>query len=230
MARVLIEGDGDFSRARSKFKQSDAKKSAKGRRRGPLPPLVRLAKRVTVDASTSCHICSGDNSKNGYASIRVRREDGSYVNKRACRLVLEEKLGRELRADEVVRHGASCPRSCINPAHLAAGSHRDNMNDATAVGTLRGRKLNATIAKAIADVLLATVERGSTLVHVVDELARFYKVKQHAIYCIWRGRSYDKATNITARREKIGKNRGVRGRPTTNTRQVAPPTSAALQI
>ena len=60
------------------------------------------------------------------------------------RLVLEDKLGRPLSADEQTRH--TCDnRRCINPDHLLPGSRSDNMQDMISRGRQRSgtRRLTA---------------------------------------------------------------------------------------
>lgn len=64
----------------------------------------------------------------GYGYITVGRK--VY---RLNRLVLESRLGRSLAADEQANHTCHRP-ACINPDHLYAGTHADNMRDRAYAG------------------------------------------------------------------------------------------------
>lgn len=56
---------------------------------------------------------------------------------RVSRVVLSEKLGRELKPGECALHRCDNPR-CCNPSHLFVGSHKDNMVDKCQKGRWRG--------------------------------------------------------------------------------------------
>jgi hypothetical protein len=84
---------------------------------------ARLAGRITVDPKTNCWVCSGWNTGNGYAKLRVNGR---------CRVahkaLYEEMVGAvpaKLLLDHRCRHS-----SCVNPAHLEPVTPREN--------TLRG--------------------------------------------------------------------------------------------
>lgn len=75
-------------------------------------------------------ITSHSTDKNGYAY--VRREIRGVIVKKAHRASYMYYNG-DLNADELVRHLCNNP-SCVNPNHLAKGSHQDNMNDRKEAG------------------------------------------------------------------------------------------------
>lgn len=96
-------------------------------------PLHRYVARELADTTREgdCLISNRPHSAEGYVKVRYAGEA-----KRLHRLVLEDKLGRSLTADECARHSCHNP-PCINPDHLHAGTHADNMADMVAAG--RGR-------------------------------------------------------------------------------------------
>lgn len=104
----------------------------------------------------ACWPWTGKLVSSGYG--RINWGDGSIA---PHRLALELKLGRQLAAGEVTRHGAECRgnRACCNPAHLEPGSAQDNADDMVRDGTrLRGESAPAaklTKAQALEIIRLA---------------------------------------------------------------------------
>lgn len=79
---------------------------------------------VRRDHDTGCLIWVGSLTQSGYATARSGRD---HV---AIHRLIFEITHRRLRAGELVRHIIECPnRNCIEPKHLMAGSHADNMAD-----------------------------------------------------------------------------------------------------
>lgn len=90
------------------------------RARVPHPIAELLWPRIDVREPDECWLWTGHRGHYGYG--RIHR--GSVP-----RFILEEKLGRDLLAGEVVRHTCDNP-PCCNPAHLIPGTQADNSRDA----------------------------------------------------------------------------------------------------
>lgn len=96
------------------------------------PPNTReamLARAYGLPANEhGCRIWDGSTGRGGYPIVRINRKDI-----RVTRLVLGEKLGRELAADEFACHTCDTP-SCVEASHLWAGTVLDNNRDSVAKG------------------------------------------------------------------------------------------------
>lgn len=92
---------------------------------------VPLFDHVDVRGPDECWPWTGLFDSHGYGKVRRGR---------APRLILAEKIGRDLLPGEVARH--TCDnRPCCNPAHLTPGSHADNSRDAIERGRqVRGER------------------------------------------------------------------------------------------
>ena len=137
--------------------------------------------RVDVSGgNAACWLWTGPVDRYGY---------GVYSRKgRAHRLAWEHHNGRELSAEEVVRHSCDNPR-CCNPAHLFAGTQIENIDDRvqkgrSAQGQKNGRaKLTATEARAI-------YKSGVS----VSEMARRYGIDESTVRGIRTGKTWAWAT------------------------------------
>jgi hypothetical protein len=78
----------------------------------------------------SCISFTGSISDIGYGLVSV---DGRTTP--AHRLALELKLGRKLMPGMETLHSCNV-RNCINPAHLREGTHKENMEQASAEGRM----------------------------------------------------------------------------------------------
>lgn len=85
---------------------------------------------------TPCVIWQGSVDRDGYGRMK-RARDGERITVSVHRWVMEEVLGRRLRADEVVLHACDNP-PCFRVDHLSVGSIQDNNADMRAKG--RGTK------------------------------------------------------------------------------------------
>lgn len=82
----------------------------------------------------NCWLWTGDKDQHGYG--RISRGDGKKM--KAHRLSWE--IDRGIKAGKMfIRHTCDNP-SCVNPAHLLRGNHKDNMNDMKK----RGRSMTGT--------------------------------------------------------------------------------------
>lgn len=108
------------------------------RKRQSLPPpvyLQRLLALADVRGPDECWVWQGSLNKDGYGNFRYHGKTD-----KAHRASFIEH-GGVLLPGQSVRH--TCDnRPCINPAHLEAGSHQDNMLDRSLRGrSSGGRKL-----------------------------------------------------------------------------------------
>ena len=91
--------------------------------------VARELRRSVADGT--CMISVASRASHGYPHIGF---EGKTVS--VHRMVLEDKLGRRLLADEVARHLCHRP-DCINPDHLDVGSYQDNTDDMLRAGRQR---------------------------------------------------------------------------------------------
>ncbi len=143
--------------------------------------LGRFWSRVQRGDPAECWLWQGYCNPAGYGQIKIdRRMKGAH------RLAYWLSGQGELPPGAVVRHLCNCPQ-CVNPAHLAVGSHQDNVRDRvlagrSATGERNGRsKLTAEAARSI------RAAQGSAS---ASELAARYGVHSRAIYLIWEGRNW----------------------------------------
>lgn len=98
-----------------------------------VPPFKRLLSGYEVDSATGCWLWNGSKYKNGYGWLKVF---GAVVS--AHRYSYELHNGPIPNGLEILH---SCDvKECINPSHLIAGTHSQNMKDASARGLIRKGK------------------------------------------------------------------------------------------
>ncbi len=125
-----------------------------------------------------CMKCTSHARRQGYT---VFQRDHKLVS------IARAIILRRLRVDKSELHARhSCDnRWCINPAHITAGTHQDNMDDMTT----RGRSRKATGEKNSNAKLTEDQARAilwsKGLISAVD-LAQMYGIKPNTVSRIWR--------------------------------------------
>jgi len=108
----------------------EAQRRCQARKRGELPPIVRIADDLYANAEWvgECLEWMRARLPRGYG--RLRRNGRMQ---QATRVSLEMKLGRPLAPDTMACHTCDNP-VCIRPEHLFEGTGEDNMRDMTSKG------------------------------------------------------------------------------------------------
>lgn len=88
----------------------------------------RFDEKVTAEPNTGCHLWMGGYLKSGYGSFSSSGKEGG----RAHVFAYERAYG-PLKNGVYVCHRCDVP-GCVNPAHLFAGTQRQNMDDARRKG------------------------------------------------------------------------------------------------
>ena len=136
-----------------------------------VPLAERFWSKVDIKGESECWNWIGSTAK-GYGYIKVAKGK----NARSNRVAYELTFG-DIPDGAVVRHKCDNP-SCCNPAHLQAGTQKDNVTDMI----LRGRNAKAIVANDSAAEVHAAYLSGAS----AGKLAEQYGVGISAIYRILR--------------------------------------------
>jgi hypothetical protein len=151
---------------------------------------TRFWSKVTKAAPSACWPWTGELNNHGYGRFRTWR--GGRRRHLAHRIAYRLTVG-PIEDGHVLLHSCDNP-PCCNPAHLTAGTQRDNISDAHAKGRAsqppHGRGESAShVRLSEADVL--DIRRRYAAGGITQEaLGAEYGMPQASISCIIRGRSW----------------------------------------
>lgn len=151
----------------------------------------RVAEKTAKNAETGCWEWTGCKDKCGYGRIN---RDGKLV--RLHREAWKDVHGPIPQGKEIC-HRCDNP-SCINPDHLFAGTHTENMRDMVKkgrCGDFRGEK--SSTAKLSATQVLEIAKRLSDG-EACSSIGRAYGVTDGTINHIRRGRNWKSVTGVAA--------------------------------
>ncbi|PQA71673.1 HNH endonuclease [Brucella oryzae] len=154
--------------------------------------LDRLFDRTIPEPNSGCMIWLGAVNKDGYPSVGINSK-----TLLATRLVLSQKLGRPLMKSECACHKCDVP-SCINPDHLWAGTHRENIDDRTRKSRAPGNSMPGSqnpSAILSEDNVLEIASLTGTMMQ--REIAEIFGVSRATISDIQCGRKWAHITKIT---------------------------------
>lgn len=125
-----------------------------------------------------------------YGKFTYVKEDGVSVTVAAHRYAWEEENG-PVPPGKILRHVACRNPPCVNPRHVAPGTHQDNSNDAVRDGTPRFGLGHPRAKLSIAKITCAATQRaaGRLLKDVALELGVHREVLSRAL----RGKSWRRA-------------------------------------
>lgn len=90
--------------------------------------MERLNKRIDRSSANNCHIWKGAKNGYGYGVLKIYEKN----NSKNCKLFMAHRLIYEFTKGSInglyILHSCDNP-SCVNPDHLRAGTHADNMRD-----------------------------------------------------------------------------------------------------
>lgn len=86
-----------------------------------------------IDKTPTCHIWTGSIDQDGYGKISIKG-----VERRAHRIIYELEVGK-IPKGLIINHLCRV-RSCVNPKHLEATTHRINILSGVAVSAINARK------------------------------------------------------------------------------------------
>lgn len=139
----------------------------------------RMIEETHIKHESGCWLWSGEMRGNGYGaayySTKPRKRIGAH---QLSFLAFGGSITPEL---SEVRHLCHTP-ACVNPAHLAAGSMQDNVNDRNAAGRqARGESQGLSKLK---DAQVMDIRKQLNDGRSIASLARLFKVSERAISLI----------------------------------------------
>lgn len=103
------------------------------RRCSKIRPLINRLSGKTQKMPSGCWEFTGGRTRDGYGSIGHGNGPGTMLAHRAAYLLAYGELPDEL---EICHHCDNPP--CVNPEHLFAGTHQDNMDDSSRKNRRKG--------------------------------------------------------------------------------------------
>lgn len=104
----------------------------------PTPELFWNRTKPAHDDSDACLLWQGSFNVHGYGTVFLTRKHGRAL---AHQIAYELSFGPPPDETPCILHRCDTP-ACVNPSHLWAGTHRDNMLDMAAKGRAVGGKVN----------------------------------------------------------------------------------------
>lgn len=96
-------------------------------------PFIRFSNGYTIDKDTGCWLWNGHKYSNGYGVIKVFGKD-NLVHRFAYNL-----YHGDIPDGLEILHSCDV-KNCVNPDHLRAGTHQENMKEAKDRGRMRSGK------------------------------------------------------------------------------------------
>ena len=156
--------------------------------RSHAPPEVRFWRRVEKAGPDDCWLWMGSATKNNYGRFQIGGKGSPYVG--THRYSFEMATGEK---PEVVMHKCDNPR-CVNPAHLRAGTHKENTADMIAKGRHKRKgpigSSNFNTKLTPADVCAIRLRQGES----ANSVGRDFGVGHKTILAIWRGITWTHVT------------------------------------
>lgn len=150
--------------------------------RNHAPPEIRFWRYVDKRGPDECWPWTGKTEKNGYGRFQIGGKGSPQLG--AHRVSFQLNNGGEMPL--VVMHKCDNP-PCVNPAHLEAGTHKENTADMIAKGRKRiSRALgdnNFNTKLTPDDVRAIRLRQGES----ANSVGRSFGVDHKAILAIWRG-------------------------------------------
>ncbi|WP_368900710.1 hypothetical protein [Oceanobacillus oncorhynchi] len=141
-------------------------------------------KDIKYKIENGCWICiSHYADKDGYFNV-ARNYKGKVYRK--MHRYIYQTINNDLNHKDLILHKCN-NSSCINPAHLEKGSHKENMKDRLAAGHYYNEyHPNTHINEDIAAIIKKKLNDGNTVIKVADSL----NVSQYIVADIKRGRTW----------------------------------------
>jgi hypothetical protein len=116
------------------------------------PIAARIAAKVNTTNKDGCHLWTGSVMRaNGYPQISaVSPRTGKRTMRNVHVCVFELANDMPVPEGMVVCHAIGCCKTCVNPAHLRLGTHRDNAMDRIAEGRASKRLRKAEVIEIVA--------------------------------------------------------------------------------